>query len=203
MTRTLPSLVVAVALAVSPSLAADPPSLKPGEMLRGHFVQERFLTGFDKPMRSEGSFVLVPGKGLLWQGEIPFPMTTAITPAGIVQSMGGKETMRLSAAKIPFLARMYDMMGGAMAGDWRALENEFIVNREPQGGETRVTLTPRRQDITAQPIRAITARVGRFVESVELVRPDGDHDHLSFRDQSLSTAPLSVEEKALFDAAAK
>lgn len=191
-------LAFALALVISPALAADPPSLKPGELLRGRFVQERFLTGFDKPVRSEGAFVLAPGKGLLWQGETPFALTTAITPAGIVQSVGGKETMRLSAAKVPFLARMYDMMGGAMAGDWRALEGEFTVTR----ADNQVVLTPRRPDPTAQPIRSITARIGRFVESVDVVRPDGDHDHLTFRDQTLSTAPLSAAEAAILAAAA-
>lgn len=190
-------LVFAIAMILSGAAQAGepPPALKPGEVLRGRFVQERFLKGFDKPVRSEGSFLLAPGKGLIWRGETPFPVVSAITPAGIVQSVGGRETMRLSSAKIPFLARLYDMMGGAMAGDWRALEREYAVTKS----DPVVTLVPRRED--GQPIKAITAQVGRFVEEVDIAKPDGDHDHLVFRDQAVSTAPLTADEVAIFEAA--
>lgn len=180
-------------LAGSAVHAAEPPTLKDGELLRGRFVQERHLKGFDKPARSEGSFVLAPGRGLIWRGETPFAITTAITPAGIVQAVEGQETMRLSAARVPFLARLYDMMSGAMEGDWQGLESDFVVARSPG----TVTLTPRRRD-DGQPIRGITARLGRFVEAVEILRPDGDRDHLTFRDQTVTAAPLSAEETAVF-----
>lgn len=181
--------------------AAEPVALKPGEVLRGHFVQERYLKGFDKPVRSEGSFVLAPGRGLIWRGETPFPLITAITPGGIVQSVDGQETARLSAAKIPFLARLYDMMGGAMAGDWKALESEFAITRQdhPQGGT--VTLVPKRTEAAAQPFQALTVRLGRFVEDVDVLKPDGDHDHLIFRDQSIGSGPLTSGETAILEAA--
>ena len=177
--------------------AAEPVTLQAGELLRGRFVQMRFLKGFDKPIRSEGSFVLAPGHGLIWRGETPFPMVTAITPAGIVQSVGGKETTRLSVAKVPFLARLYDIMAGAMAGDWATLESEFAVNRERDGA----VLTPRR--IEGQPVKSIAARLGRFVEEVDVVKPDGDHDRLSFSDQRVVAGPLSPDEAAIFAAAAR
>lgn len=191
--------MLATALVALPALATEPPVLKPGEVLRGRFVQERFLKGFDKPVRSEGSFVLVPGRGLLWMGETPFPIITAITPAGIVQSIGGQETMRLSAAKIPFLARLYDMMGGAMAGDWKAMEGEFAVSRQ----DPVVTLTPRHSDTSAQPFRSISAKVGHFVEEVDVIKPDGDRDHLTFSEQRVAIQPLSTDEAAIFDGAAR
>ncbi len=193
---------MAMTVAALPALAADPIALKPGELLRGRFIQERFLTGFDKPVRSEGSFVLAPGHGLIWRGETPFPVITAIAPAGIVQSVGGTETMRLSAAKLPFLARLHAIMGGAMAGDWQSLESEFAVSREAKGATTMVTLTPLRAD-AGQPVKSITARVGRFVEEVDVVKPNGDHDRLRFSDQAIATAPPTAEEAAILATAAR
>lgn len=197
-------LLLLLSLVVSTtSWAADPQSLKPGEILRGRFVQDRYMAGFNKPVRSEGRFILAPGRGLLWQGEAPFPMVTAITPAGIVQSVDGKETMRLSAAKVPFLARLYDMMSGAMAGDWRALEGEFEIARQGGTDGTRVTLTPRSQDTGTQPFRSLAARMVRYVEEVDVVKTAGDRDHLTFHDQRVETAPLAADEAALFDAATR
>lgn len=191
--RLLMLLALLWPLAVSSLAHADPLTLKPGEILRGHFVQERFLAGFAQPLRSEGSFILVPGQGLIWRGETPFSVLTVITPAGMSQSLDGKETMRLSAAKAPFLARLHDVMTGAMAGDWRALDGEFVLLHQNDW----VTLTPRRADL-AQPIKAIRARVGRFVEEVEVQKPEGDRDHLLFNQQRVETGPLSADEAAAF-----
>ncbi|MDA8230037.1 MAG: hypothetical protein M0006_01725 [Magnetospirillum sp.] len=185
-------------MAASPA-AADPATLTEGQVLRGRFVQERHLQGFSQPLRSEGDFVLVPGKGLIWRAEIPFPVTTVVTPAGLVQSVAGQETTRLPAARLPFLSRLYAMMGGAMAGDWSALDGEFTVARRQDGKTLRVTLSPRRNgDPAAAALKEIDAQVGRFVEAVDLVKPGGDFDHLVFSGQALTTgAPTDAEAAAL------
>lgn len=173
---------------------AEPTMLKTGDVLRGRFVQERHMQGFAKPIRSEGVFVVVPGKGLIWRAETPFAVTTVVTPSGLVQSVNGAETTRLAAAKLPFLSRLYDMMGGALAGDWRALEGAFAITRGP----STVALTPlRADDPTAAQISAITAQVGRFVDQVEIHKPNGDFDRLAFTDQVLNAAPLDAAEAAM------
>ncbi len=188
-------------LFLSPALAT-PTAIPPGQTLHGHFVQERHLEGFAHPVRSEGRFSLIPGRGLIWRTETPFPVITVVTPAGLVQSVDGVETTRLSTARLPFLAHLYAMMNGALAGDWSALETEFAVGRESAGSATRVTLTLRHSDASdAVAIRSIIATVDRFVEEVDLVKPGGDFDHLRFTDQQISTGPPAADEAALLDAA--
>jgi hypothetical protein len=183
-----------IALLASASAMADPAMLKDGDVLRGHFVQERHMQGFAKPIRSEGSFVVAPGRGLIWRAEIPFAVTTVVTPAGLVQSVDGSETTRLAAARLPFLTRLYEMMAGALAGDWRALEGTFRVEREAG----RIALSPKAAtDAAAQQIAGITARLGRFVDEVEIAKPGGDNDRLTFTDQVLNARPLDAAEAAL------
>jgi hypothetical protein len=191
-------LALAMLLCLASPAVADPLALAPGEVLRGRFVQERFLAGFDRPARSEGSFLLAPGKGLIWRGETPFPIVTVITPAGVVQSIDGRETLRISAAKVPFLAHLHEMMSGAIAGDWLALEQDFVVARD---GET-VTLTPRHPGTAGAPAK-ITARVHKLVERVEVDKPGNDRDILTFSNQAVSRAVLSGEESGLFQAASR
>ena len=70
-----------LALVCLPGMASAQ-TLEVGQVLRGHFVQERHLKGFNAPLRTEGSFVLAPGKGLIWRAEKPFAVTTVITAAG-------------------------------------------------------------------------------------------------------------------------
>lgn len=187
-------LILGAVVGLWPLLAqADPIALQPDQVLRGHFVQDRFLAGFAHPVRSEGSFVLAPGRGLIWRGEKPFAVLSVITPAGMAQSLGGKPTMHLSAAQVPFLARLHQVMAGAMAGDWPAVEAEFILTRTGD----RITLTPRGGEL-AQPVKAITARMDRFVEEVEVIKGEGDRDHLVFSQQGISRTPLSEDEAAAF-----
>lgn len=175
--------------------AAPAEALKTGDVLRGRFIQERHMQGFAQPIRSEGSFVVAPGKGLIWKAEIPFAVTTVVTAQGLVQSVGGNETTRLSAARLPFLSRLYDMMAGALAGDWQALDGAFTITRAAGG----VSLAPRNpDDPAARQISSINARIGRFVDQVEIIKPNGDFDRLSFREQGLNLAPLNAGETDLF-----
>lgn len=198
-------LLVLLCMLALPAHATGPTGgLAAGQVLRGRFVQERHLQGFAAPLKSEGQFVLVPGKGLIWRAEMPFAVTTVISAAGLVQTVDGKETMRLPSARLPFLARLYDMLGGALAGDWRALETDFTVARSGDGGAWQVVLTPRTgPDALTTPFRAITAQGGHFVDHVRLEKPDGDSDDLSFLEQGLSSNPLSADETAALDATGK
>ena len=179
-------------------------SLSQGRTLHGKFVQERRLQGFKAPLRSEGRFMLAPGRGLIWRSEKPFPVTTVITAAGLVQEVGGTETVRMPAARLPFLAKLYDMLGGALTGDWRALEREFSVVRHGDDRAWQVDLQPRTvADPMSMPIRTIRISGGRFVDRVEIVKDGGDADALDFVEQALSDAPPSGAEAALLSSVSK
>lgn len=186
-------LLLAVATCAT-ALRAEPAMLNDGDVLRGHFIQERHMQGFANPIRSEGSFVVAPGRGLIWRAETPFAVTTVVTPAGLVQSVEGTETTRLAAARLPFLTRLYDMMAGALGGDWRALEGVFAITRSGD----RVSLAPAKpDDPAAAQIAGITIRLGRFVEAVEIRKPGGDFDRLTFTAQTLNARPLDQAETAM------
>lgn len=188
-------------LRASPGVTQGPTQvMEDGQILRGRFVQERHLKGFNAPLRSEGRFVLAFGKGLIWQAEKPFAVTTAITPAGLLQQVDGSETARIPATRLPFLAKLYDMLAGALAGDWRGLESEFTAVRSGDADDWSVLLTSRQADDPAAPFQQIVVRGSRFVDEVVMTKPDGDGDTLTFLDQILSTAPASPEEAALFSA---
>ncbi|WP_341894759.1 LolA-related protein [Ferrovibrio terrae] len=174
-----------------------------GQVLQGRFVQLRQLSGFPAPLKSEGRFILVAGRGLIWQAETPFAVTTVISPAGLVQEAGGVETMRLPAARLPFIARLYAMLGGALSGDWQGLEEAFTVAREGSDTAWNLRLLPRKAGDAAIPFREILIQGGQFADRVEIVKPDGDRDILTFLDQRLSGQPLSAEDMQLLDMAGR
>jgi hypothetical protein len=204
--RSFIALVCAL-LCVTPALsraAAPKTVLQAGEVLTGRFVQERHMTGFSSALRTTGRFLLAPGKGLIWRAETPFPVTTVITADGLLQEAGGSESTRLPAAKLPFLTHLYDMLGGALSGDWHALETDFNVAATGSDRTWQVILTPHgAADPIGLRIRSITVTGGQFVDHVQIVKPDGDSDDLTFLAQALSSAPLAADDAAAFAALAR
>jgi hypothetical protein len=200
------AMTVSFLLLASPidaALAADsvPQTLKNGETLRGHFVQDRQLAGFAKPLRTEGIFVLVPGRGLIWRATAPFQNTTVITPEGILGQVNGQETMRLPASRMPGLAHLYDVLGGALSGNIAPLEQTFAVKRSDVAGGWQMLLTPLHPDNPAMSqIKSLTVAGHQFVETIEIDKDGGDVDRLSFSDQGTATSPLTADETSLLGA---
>ncbi len=185
-------LLLFLALLSATGASAEPQTLADGQIIRGKFVQIRQLQGFANPVKSEGHFVLAAGRGLLWVTETPFPVTTAITADGLTQSVAGRQTAAFTAQRLPFLSRLYAMMGGALAGRWETLNADFSVQRD----NSHIVLTPLRADTTGMGVKKISLTVSRFVDAVEIEKPGGDSDHVIFTDQTLSDGPLSSEENA-------
>lgn len=188
--------LASVGLLVTGSDAGTAAILGPNQILAGRFVQERHLRGFDAPLRTEGNFILVPGRGLIWRAESPFAITTVITAAGLTQDAGGAETLRLSAARLPFLNRLYAMLLGALSGDWRGIEADFLVTRTGTDAAWDARLTPKAPIDAAIPFSAITLSGGRFVDRVRIEKPNGDVDAIGFLDQSVTTGRPRPEDEA-------
>ena len=187
----LPGLVLAAAARAQYRRVAR------GEVLRGHFRQERQIKGFDRPLVSTGDFVLAPGEGLIWRTDHPFAIVTVITAAGLVQEVDGTETTRLTASRLPFLARLYDLLGAALSGDWQALGTQFQVTRHGDARQWDFELVPLPgTDPMALPFRTIALHGGSFLNEVRIVRLDDDSDRLMFSDQTLGTGGLSEAEAA-------
>lgn len=176
-------------------------ALKEGQILRGRFAQDRFLKGFDSPLKTTGSFALVPGGGLIWRAETPFAITTVMSPSGLMQEVDGKTTMSLPSQRIPFMAKLYPMLSGALTGNWSELESGFKIVRTGDARKWEMRLTPIVASDPSMPIEVIIARGGRLLEEVEVIKADGDRDHLSFSGQNLETAAPASDEAELLASA--
>ena len=188
----------------SPAGAAPttPQSIAAGEVLRGHFVQARQLQGFAKPLKSEGSFVLVPGRGLIWHNEKPFDSAAIITADGILQLSRGQEAMRLPASKLPGLAQLYNVLSAALSGNTGPLQQAFTVVQSTTDNGWRVELKPLdagKQAMTQ--IKRLTLTGSRYVESVEVERSSGDTDRITFSAHKISKGDLTPDEVAELKAA--
>jgi hypothetical protein len=168
--------------------------------LHGRFVQARNLKGISSTLKSNGTFVLAPGKGLIWRIEDPIQTITIITPAGIRQIINGNEVQTIEAAKVPFVAHFYDMLDGALMGDWTAMRHDFAVQTNGDRAAWRTLLTPVRPD---DPIAGMLASIvitgGKMVDGVEISRKNGDSERIEFLDQAVSGVALSGDDALLLN----
>jgi hypothetical protein len=183
-------------------IAAEPQPVPQGQMLQGRFVQERMLAGIPKPLRSEGRFLLVPGTGLIWRAEKPFATVTVITPGGLTQAVSDQQTLNLPSSRLPFLKPFYDMLSGALAGDWRAIEQSFTVTREDKAPNWGVRLVPKKAD-TNMPFESIRVSGATLVERVEMAKSGGDQERLEFTEQKVSPVSIPPEDARLFESVGK
>jgi hypothetical protein len=168
--------------------------------LSGRFVQARNLKGISSTLKSEGTFVLVPGRGLIWRIENPIQTITIITPAGIRQIINGGEVQSIDAAKVPFIAHFYDMLDGALMGDWTAMRHDFAVQTKGDRAAWRTLLTPvRPNDPIAGMLASIVITGGKMVDGVEISRTNGDSERIGFLDQAVSGVALSGDDARLLN----
>jgi hypothetical protein len=197
-------LIVAVAIVALSSVCvaqvAMGPTLAPGQTLHGRFVQARNLKGISSTLNSKGTFVLAPGRGLIWRIEDPIQTVTIITPAGIRQIINGSEVQSIEAAKVPFIAHFYDMLDGALMGDWTAMRHDFAVQTKGDRAAWRTVLTPvRPNDPIAGMLASIVITGGKMVDGVEINRANGDSERIGFLDQAVSGVALSGDDARLLN----
>jgi len=195
-------LIFAVALFPLPAHAVEAPAgqirIDAGQVLRGNFVEQHQVPGIDGPMQSTGHFVIAPDHGLIWSVEKPFPTSTIVTPSGSAQDIGG------IAVKLPIknLRHIYEMVGGALAGDWDKLESDFTLTRGGDRDHWQMILTPRSPEDGGKPklpYTSITVSGGKFVENIAMMKGDGSYDTLNFTGEILSPAPLTHQEITVFN----
>ncbi|MHB8381507.1 MAG: outer membrane lipoprotein carrier protein LolA [Candidatus Binataceae bacterium] len=199
------SFIAAVAITLLASICVAGivvgPALVPGQMMQGRFVQRRQLKGLTATLKSDGNFILVPGRGLIWRVVDPIKTTTVITPAGIRQIINGNEVQNIDAARAPFVAHFYAMMSGALMGHWETMRHDFAIKTTGDSAAWRTVLTPLRpDDPIAGMIASIVITGGKMVDDVDITRANGDSESIAFLDQVVSSAALSGEDARLLRA---
>lgn len=169
-------------------------------VLRGRFQQEKQVSGFRNPLRSQGSFLLAREQGVVWTTLKPFPSELVLTRDRIVsRQRDGGTRIEVDGRQQPALRSVNAMMFALMSGDVKALTGTFEVKVEsPAGKPWRMSLTPKSRAL-AQAFTSVQLTGDRYVREVEIREAGGDRTHLVFSDLSETPARLTVEEAVRFD----
>jgi len=170
------------------------------EVLRGGFEQEKRIAGFKNPLRSQGSFLVARGKGVVWTTLKPFPSEVVITGDRILsRQRDGSTRVEVDGREQPALRSVNAMMFALVSGDVAALSSRFDTQVQARAGNAwTLALTPKSAAL-AKAFRRITLDGDRYVREVDIEEANGDHTHLRFVDLSQTPAQLSADEARRFD----
>ena len=185
MLRTIRLLIIVIMAAAAFPAQSAPVTLNEGEALMGRFEQARYLRGFDKPILSEGEFFLIPKSALIWQTDTPFFSRMVIDGTGMSQALKGAEVTRLSFKQFPGFKLLRDTFENSLGGNWAPLEEMAGAKLLPADGKYSLRFAPKASGLDL-PFAYLNFAIGDFLETVEIVKSNGDRDVITFSDQQVA-----------------
>lgn len=170
------------------------------EVLRGGFEQEKRIAGFKNPLRSQGSFLVARGKGVVWTTLKPFPSEVVITGDRILsRQRDGSSRVEVDGREQPALRSVNAMMFALVSGDVAALSSRFNTQVQAKAGNGwTLSLTPKSAAL-AKAFTRIVLNGDSYVREVDIEEANGDRTHLRFVELSQTPARLSADEARRFD----
>jgi len=180
-----------VLYAADPAVDAITHAVARPEVLRGQFSQEKQVSGFRNPLRSQGQFVVARQHGVIWTTLKPFPSEVVVTADRILsRQRDGSTRVELDARQQPAMRSVNAIMFALMSGDVQALSSQFNVAATHEGQGWRLRLTPK-SAMLAKAFESLTLQGDRYVRQVEIVEANQDRTQIKF--SALSEAPATLD----------
>lgn len=189
-----------VALALLPlcasafDLNALQEQLRATPIVRGQFIQQKFLRSLPQPLTSRGDFTLAAGKGLLWLLRTPIAQDLRITAKGI--SRRDESGAWQALPQHTGAGRENQLFLSVLAGDTRGLQENFDLTLTGEANAWQLTLTPR-SALLKQIFNTIQIDGGALVDRIELRETQGDRSVLQMTG-AVAADTLNPEEARAF-----
>lgn len=171
-------------------------SLSRHAIVRADFAQQRFLSGFTKPLQSAGTLLYSRDDGIIWQQQTPFAMTIVIDEDSIVQTMPGSKPQILNAADNPLLHSFSSLLKAMLQADTESLRQFFAIELTDLGAQWQLQLTPK-----AEPLNKIFSAIELCgddkVLSIIMADQAGDRTVIEFSHHDVSGRSLDAAEKSV------
>ncbi|MDH1178068.1 outer membrane lipoprotein carrier protein LolA [Achromobacter mucicolens] len=170
--------------------------LRATPIVRGQFVQQKFLRSLPQPLTSRGDFTLAAGKGLLWLLRTPIAQDLRINADGIARrdESGAWQALPQHTGA----GRENQLFLSVLAGDTRGLEENFDLALTGEATAWKLTLTPR-SALLKQIFSTIQIDGGALVDRIELRETQGDRSVLQMTGAVAADALTPEEQRAFLD----
>lgn len=162
--------------------------------VQGAFTQQRHLKSLSKPMTTNGQFVLIPKRGLLWQMQKPFETTLRVRADGIMQWNGNAWTAanQSKAGQNQQIRLFLDLLGG----DTQGLEKQFDLQLSGNRQKWTLRLNPK-TTVMKQIFSHIEITGDSAVRQIEMNEKQGDRTVMQFHQVQTGKALDAFAEQAL------
>lgn len=175
-----------------------PATARDARVLRGDFVQKKYLAELDQPLISRGHYVVARGRGLLWAVDRPIKSQLVITPDALTERSGDQQTLHISVDQQPALGAVASILLAVFRGNTEQLERYFkVTDRQSSASGWSATLVPR-SDAVGQFITRLDIQGDSAVRQIHIKQPGGDHSDIALSPTAAGSDSLTADEKAAF-----
>lgn len=148
---------------------------------QGRFIQQRYLRALEQPMTSSGSFVLLPGKGLLWQMQQPFATVLRVRYDGVMRWTGSSWVRQGAATGAAVQSRQVGLFLDVLSGNTQGLQSQFDLTLSGTAERWQIRLVPKTA-LMQQIFTHIVIAGDQRIQQIELHEKQGDKVVLALKD---------------------
>jgi hypothetical protein len=158
--------------------------LREAPVVRGQFVQQKYLRSLPQPLTSTGLFTLSSANGLLWELRAPLHQDLLLTSAAIFRRDDGGKWQALPQAV--GAGRETRMFLTVLSGDTQALQDNFDMTLSGTAGDWQLVMTPK-SALLKQIFTDIRISGGKLVQRIELRETQGDKTVMEMKNTRADT----------------
>ena len=146
--------------------------------VQGAFTQQLYLKSLTKPMTTNGQFVLIPKRGLLWHMQKPFENRLRVRADGIMQ-WNGKSWVAANQSKMNGQSQQIRLFLDLLGGNTQGLEKQFDLQLSGSQQKWTLRLNPKTA-LMKQIFNHIEISGDSVVRRIELNEKQGDRTVMQF-----------------------
>ena len=142
------------------------------------FVEERFISGLDQPLRSSGTLSFQAPDRFSRQTLEPRPEAMSVAGNTVTLTRGGR-TRQMTLDAVPEATALLEALRGTLNGDLALLQKFYAARVEGNASRWRLTLTPLAQRLGTQVRQLEIEGQGSDLKTVEVLLAGGDRSVMS------------------------
>ena len=192
-------ILLLAALGVSSAYALTPEAIVESyfkmQVVRGYHSQTHEVVGFPRPTTTDGTFLIVPQRAIMWEEKGLFPTKTIYRDNSfhIYQEIGLDRVFR---AGTPVTNMANRVLWALFSGDFIGLRQDFTIEVLPDGFYWTMNFYPK-SSLARATVKNIQALGSPVPYRVEYLTVSGDKTTIDLYGLQQTSATLTSEENAL------
>ncbi len=166
-------------------------------VFKGGFRQEKKLPILMNPFVSNGEFISVRDRGMVWKTLTPASSTLVMVPGKIIQEVNGRQqSFQATGSGYDGLAILLPAL---LDGDIKTLQRYFSIGIIGNRQQWTIEMTPVSKEL-ASVVHSVSVKgAAGMLKDVSLSGPGGDLTHISFLSVSMSSEAPDAADLAHFE----